>query len=88
MNKSEFQEKIMDWCWTPPVIKPGQTVDYHDHRGHDCRGKCKRVMTHYTEQGVAYHIYEITASSVYRSATIHIGESQIVDKPTEKATTA
>lgn len=84
----EPQEAIMAWRWAPPVIKPGQTVSYHDHQGHSRRGECKRVMTHYTEQGAAYHIYEISAPHASRSATIHVSESQIVGKSPGKATTA
>ena len=77
----------MDWRWSPPVIGPGETVTYHDHQGHSRRGECKRVMTHYTEHGVAYHIYEIVGPGSTRSATIHISEQQIVGKPPDKLTT-
>lgn len=68
----------MEWRWSPPVIRPGQAVSYRDHQGNSRRGECKRVVTHYTEHGVAYHIYEITAAGMGRSGAIHVSENQIV----------
>ncbi len=68
----------MDWRWSPPVIQPGQTVIYHDHQGNRRRGECRRIVTHYTERGVAYHIYEMADQSLARGGTVHVSESQIV----------